>query len=524
MINVSNLSISFEGRTILEGISFSINSENKIGLVGINGSGKTTLLRVLTGELKADCGKVSISKMVHKISYIPQHLSLSLKQLDLTVMSFMLEGRNLITIKRRMEELEALVNQENNQTSEMNLLDEYIKLHDEFNQKEGYRSRDDIINILGGLGIDNVQLDEKIVTLSGGQKTRLALAKMLYEDSDLLLLDEPTNHIDEESVKWLANYLAKVHKPMLVISHIPEFLDSIVNRILLIEDNRLKLYPGNFSKFVKIRQKEGVTSSRTTENLLAEIERHKSFIKKASQNKSKMKHSREKLVAKLEKRVTTPTKQSRKMKFQISPQTILRLSALSIQAVSKSFDGRKIFNEISFELGPTEKIGILGENGAGKTTLLKIISGEIKPDKGKIILNQKVKMEWYRQEQEGLNDKLSILEEVKQANSTIPVQIIRAALAHFLFPSERIGQNVGTLSRGERARLALCKIMLSGSNLLLLDEPTNHLDQSSRDSLAQALLLYKGALIIISHDQNFLREIEVTWSLKLPQGELIRMN
>jgi len=521
MINVSNLSIYFESRTILEGVSFSINPENKIGLIGINGSGKTTILRVLTGELQADCGRVSISKMVHKIGYVPQHLTLSSEQLGLTVMSFMLEGRNLIAIKKRMEDLEGLIDQE---TAGMDLLDEYLKLQDEFNQKEGYRSKDDIISILGGLDIGNVQLDEKIINISGGQKTRLALARMLYEDSDLLLLDEPTNHIDEDSVKWLANYLAKIRKPMIIISHVPEFLDSIVNRILLVEDNHLKAYPGNFSKFIKIRQKEGVASSRTTEKLLAEIERHKRFIKKAPQNKSKMKHSREKLVAKLEKRVATPIKQPKKMSFRISPRTILKSSALSIQAISKSFNRRKILNEISFELGPTEKIGILGENGAGKTTLLKIISGEIKIDKGKIILNPKVEMGWYRQEQEGLKDELSILEEVKQANGTIPVQIIRTALAHFLFPSERISQNIGTLSRGERARLALCKIMLSGSNLLLLDEPTNHLDQVSRDSLIQALLSYEGALIIVSHDQDFLQRIGVPWSLKLPQGELIRMN
>ncbi|HCU70715.1 MAG TPA: hypothetical protein DIC35_03085 [Candidatus Moranbacteria bacterium] len=523
MINVSNISVSFEGRSILEGVSFSINPGNKVGLVGVNGSGKTTLLRILTGELAADSGNISISKKLYKISYVPQHLTLSPEQLDLTVLSFMLEGRDLVVIRKRMEELGALIDQENSQ-ADMDSINEYIRLQEEFNQKEGYRSKDDIASILDGLGIGNVQLSEKIINMSGGQKTRLALARMLYEDSDLLLLDEPTNHIDEESVKWFTNYLARIRKPILVISHAPEFLDSIVNRILLLEDRHLKSYPGNFSKFIHLRQKEGIASSRATEKLLSEIERHRRFIKKAPQNKSKMKHSREKLVAKLEKQIIAPVRQLRKMKFQISPRKPLRSSALNIQAVSKSFGKRRILDEISFELGPTERIGILGENGAGKTTLLKIIYTEMKPDKGKVILNPKVEMGWYRQEQEGLNDAFSVLEEVKQANSDLSTQIVRGALSHFLFPSDRTNQRVGTLSRGERARLALCKIMLSGSNMLLLDEPTNHLDQASRDSLTQALLSYKGALIIVSHDQDFLRGIGVLWSLKLPLGEIVRID
>lgn len=524
MISAFNVTISFGEHTIFKEVSFTINKGNKVGLVGINGSGKTTILKILAGELMPDAGNICISKNVHQVSYVPQHLTLSSKQIDSTVLSFMLEGRKLLTIKKRMEELEILFNKEDNQDKSLNLLDEYFQLQDKFHAKEGYRAESDILNILDGLGIRNVQ-NEKIIHISGGQKTRLALARMLYEDSDVLLLDEPTNHIDEESIKWFTNYLAKIHKTILVVSHVQKFLDNVVNRIFLVEDGHLKTYPGNFSKFVVLRQKEGTTSSRATEKLLAEIKRHKRFIKEAPQSKSKMKHAREKVVEKLIKHSTLPVKQLRKLKFNISVRTILRSSVLSIKAVSKTFDKKRVLDGIFFELGPTEKFGILGENGAGKTTLLRIITNELQPTKGKVTLNPKAEIGWYRQEQEGLNDKFSVLEEIKQVRDRdISIQILRSALAHFLFPSERMSQKVGTLSRGERARLALCKLMLSGSNFLLLDEPTNHLDQLSRDSLIQALAEYKGALLVVSHDQDFLRDIGVLWSLNLPKGELVRMD
>lgn len=523
MISAYGLSISFEGRRILDGVSFAISPGDKVGMIGINGSGKTTILRALTGEVTPDSGNIIISKKVHKISYVPQQLSLSSDQFDLTVSSFMLEGRRLITIKKRMDELETLIGQENDQSAGEIFLNEYLQLQEEFTAKEGYRAQEDIRKILGGLGMGNMLPTDKVVTLSGGQKTRLALARMLYEDSDVLILDEPTNHVDEESAKWFGEYLSKIRKTVLVVSHLPDFLDKVVNRIFFVEDGHLKAYPGNFSKFVGIRKKENEAALRSTEKLLAEIERHKRFIKNASQRKSKMKHSREKLVERLEKHCPAPTRQIRKMKFKISLRTTLHSSALSVQSVSKNFGKRRVLDGISFEIGPMEKMGIMGENGAGKTTLLKIVANELEPSRGKITLNSKAEIGWYRQEQEGLDDKLSILEEIRRVGD-IGTQTIRSALAHFLFSSERTNQKVGTLSRGERARLALCKIMLSGSNFLLLDEPTNHLDQLSRDSLIQALSVYRGAVLVVSHDQDFLQNIGVLRSLKLPQGELVRID
>lgn len=523
MISAYGLSILFEGRRILDRVSFVINPGDKVGMVGINGSGKTTILKTLIGEVTPDSGDIVISKKVHKISYVPQKLTFFSNQSDLTVLSFMLEGRKLLAIKRRMDELEALIDQENNQSSGESLLDEYLRLQEEFNVKEGYRAQEDIRKILEGLGVGNMPLVEKVITLSGGQKTRLALARMLYEDSDVLILDEPTNHIDEESVKWFTEYLSKIRKTVLVVSHLPDFLDKVVNRIFLMEDGHLKSYPGNFSKFVGLRKKESETALRSTEKLLAEIERHKRFIRNASQRKSKMKHSREKLVERLEKRCLAPVKQARRIKFQLPLRVVLRSPVLSVQSVFKNFGKRKILEGISFEVGPMEKLGIMGENGAGKTTLLKIVANELQPSRGRIALNSKAEIGWYRQEQEGLDDKLFVLEEVRRVGD-IGTQTVRSALAHFLFYNERMTQKVGTLSRGERARLALCKIMLSGSNFLLLDEPTNHLDQLSRDSLIQALSTYKGAILVVSHDQVFLRGIGVLWSLKLPQGEMVRID
>jgi len=352
----------------------------------------------------------------------------------------------------------------------------------------------------------------------------LALARLLFVQADLLLLDEPTNHIDEEAVAWLGGYLSAVRQTVLVISHLPAILDRVVGKILLLDapTGQLKSYPGNYSQFLNIREKERITNLRTEEKLQDEIARQKSVIRTAAtMGKDKLMHSREKVVARLEKQIQKPVK-IRTAKIAFPVKTTLNKLVISAREISHAFGKKQVLNNVSLEMSPTMRLGIIGENGAGKTTLLRILASAIKPDSGHISRSKNLEIGWYRQELENLTDAHSVMQEVESLEVGTP-QALRSALAHFLFVGSRLAQKVGSLSRGERARLALCKIMLSRPNLLLLDEPTNHLDQASRASLMSALKAYQGAVIVVSHDTGFLTGIGVEWALHLPTGKSVRI-
>jgi ATP-binding cassette subfamily F protein 3 len=403
------------------------------------------------------------------------------------------------------------------------LVDERVRLEEQFLEKEGYRAEDEILNILAGVGLNRVDLDQKVATLSGGQKSRLALARLLFQQSELLLLDEPTNHIDEEAVGWLGGYLSTVRQSVLVISHLPAFLDRVVSRILLLDSTgEVKSYPGNYSQFVSLRSRQALTQQRVTAKVQSELERQRGVIRTAiTQRNFKLQHAREKVVARLQQQVPVQAK-TRHVKISFSAKTPLHSAAVLAQDICKSFGDKRVLHRISVEIGAAARLGIIGENGAGKTTLLRILTGDLPPDTGSLHRSQKLEMGWYRQELEDLEDDRSIWQEVESLGFGTPQQL-RSALALFLFGDKRLHQRVGTLSRGERARLALCKLILARPNLLLLDEPTNHLDQPSRARLAAALAQYQGALLVVSHDAQFLAGIGVEWALQLPSGRLLRL-
>jgi len=520
MISVEQVSLSFSSREILKSVSFSLAEGEKVGLVGENGAGKTTLLRLLAGELMPDSGNVRTDN--HRITYVPQHLSIaSLK--DITVLSFVLEGRGLDRINKRMREIENSFNESVSDVEMEKLTAEYSTLETKFNELEGYRAESDVRALAMGLGLKNNDLDRRVAVLSGGQKRRLLLVRMLYEVSDMLLLDEPTNHIDEIASNWLAGYLRNVQKIVVVISHSQDFLDKTIEKILYLDKTTgsLRSFPGNYSKFSNLIQSERLLLERTAQKTQAEIQRQEAIIKATPQSKSKQKHSREKTLARLKSGITI-VQRTRNISAKFHTTTKLYGYALSLQGIAKSFGPKKVLGGISVDLESNDRLGITGENGAGKTTLLRVIAGDLEPDQGTVRINTKAEMGWYQQEQEDLIDANTVIEEVKTLgiNST---QILRSAFAHFLFNEEQIGQKVGTLSRGERARLALCKIMLKRPNLLLLDEPTNHLDRLSRESLIGALVDYDGTIMVVSHDLDFLKRIGVEWHIELPNGKLARV-
>lgn len=519
MLQVKGLSVSYGERQIFRNLSFVINDGEKIGLVGNNGTGKTTIFKVLAGELQPDSGQI-ISPKSNKICYVPQHLTMDSFNIKEDVLTFMLEGRGLFRINKRLSEIE---NQfENSNKAGLNdLLDEFEHLQEMYLENEGYKAEGDILSLLIGVGLSSVSLDQPLSYLSGGQRTKLALARMLFEQSDLLLLDEPTNHIDQGSIDWLSNYLAESSKTILVISHLSSFLNKFTKRILLLEEQpigHIKSYTGNYSQYLTQRKLEDKSYEKSCIKARSKIKKYENFINNAAQSQVGLKHSREKAVEKLDENITSRIK-SKKIKIDFKVKTILKKPALSATGLAKSFANKRIFRDISIELGPNEKIAITGENGAGKTTLLRILSGHLIPDNGEVIRNQKLEIGWYQQDLDNLNESYSILEEIEE--SGFEKKWLRAALDHFLFPADRLSQRVGTLSRGERARLCLCVLMLDGPNLLLLDEPTNHLDQLSRESLINALIKYKGAMIIVSHDIDFLKRIGISWALEMPHGGLL---
>jgi len=524
MLQVRKLTITFGERQVVRDLSFTIADGEKVGLIGDNGAGKTSIMRAIYGDLQPDDGDILLTRRRQdSVCYIPQHLSLRGIQRETDVLSFMLDGRGLRALSRRLSEIDALLKGALAPARLEELVNERVRLEEEYLEKEGYRAEDDILEILVGVGLSSVHLDQPVVTLSGGQKSRLALARLLFQQSELLLLDEPTNHIDEEAVNWLGEYLSSVPQSVLVISHLPAFLDRVVKRILLLDNSgALKSYPGNYSQFVNLRNRQALTQQRAAAKLQSELSRQRGIIRTAiRQSNYKLMHAREKVVAKLEKQVPAQSK-ARHVKISFSVKTPLHAPALLAQDLCKSFGDKRVLNRVSVEVAATARLGLIGENGAGKTTLLRLLTGDLPPDTGSIHRSRNLELGWYRQELEDLNDDHTIWQEAESLDFGSPQQV-RSALAHFLFGDKRLNQRIGTLSRGERARLALCKLILARPNLLLLDEPTNHLDQPSRARLAAALAQYRGALLVVSHDTEFLTQVGIEWSLHLPSGRLLRI-
>jgi len=381
MLQVRGLTITFGERQVVRDLSFTIADGEKVGLVGDNGAGKTSIMRVIHGDLEPDSGDVLLAKRRKDgVCYIPQHLSLRGIQREKDVLSFMLDGRGLNELASRLAEIDALVKGPIGQARLEELMDGRVRLEEQYMEKEGYRAEDDILNILVGVGLSSVGLDQKVATLSGGQKSRLALARLLFQQSEILLLDEPTNHIDEEAVGWLGAYLATVHQSVLVISHLPAFLDRVATRILLLENTgELKSYPGNYSQFVSLRGRQALAHQRVTAKLQAELERQRGIIRTAErQSNYRLKHAREKVVARLEKQLPAQPK-TRRVKISFSARTPLHAPAILAQDICRSFGDKRVLNRVSVEVGALSRLGVIGENGAGKTTLLRILAGDLQP-------------------------------------------------------------------------------------------------------------------------------------------------
>ena len=508
LLHVDNLYKGFSGETLFKNISFSIDEKDKIGVIGINGAGKTTLIKMLLEEEENDVDpstnqRGTISKKGNlRIGYLSQNINLNYEN---TVFDeLMLVFGSVLEDYKKIQELSFRINLEPDNFDK--IMEELAVVTTRYEQEEGYAIEYKVKQILNGLSVQEDLWKQKIGDLSGGQKSRVALGKILLEEPELLILDEPTNHLDLVAIEWLEKFLKDYNKAVMVVSHDRYFLDNVVGRIFEIEGHTLKTYKGNFTEYTIQKEVYLSGAMKAFEKEQEKIKQMEEYIRRYKAGiKSKQARGRESLLNRMEK-MENPVVNVRKMKlkFDIDRPSVDRV--LKIQNLSKSYDGKKIFQNLNLEIFRGERVGIIGKNGVGKSTLLKIINGTEKADSGVVTIGEKVTIGYYDQNHKGLDEKASILNEF-MFNYPMSEEDVRRLAGGFLFPEEDVFKIIGSLSGGEKARVTLMKLILKKANFLVLDEPTNHLDIYSREVLEEALEDYQGTILIVSHDRYFLEGI-----------------
>jgi len=512
ILSANNITSTYVIAPILTNVSFHINEGDRIGIVGLNGAGKSTLLNILSGRLAWDSGDFFVSANT-KIGYLRQSNNFESEK---TVYGEMLGiFEEVIEMERELERLSHQISEESAQGGDVSkLLHQYDDLTEAFKRKNGYGYKSEINGILSSMAFPEEFFQKKISTLSGGERTRLALASLLLKKPDLLLLDEPTNHLDIGTLKWLEQYLKSYSGTIVLISHDRYFLDQTVNRIFEIENHKLVTYEGNYSAYAEKKRLKEADEIRKYEHQQKEIQRQEEIIRRFKQHGTeklaKRAQSREKRLEQIE-RIERPSAQPGKMKIRFKQAYQSGNDVVAVKELSKSFgrgeQKRQLFQNVELDIKRGERVCLVGPNGIGKTTLLKIIMGEAEPDQGHIKLGHNVSFGYYDQEQNLLSAGNTVLDEVHSAYRLYSDTEVRSLLGRFLFKNDTVFQLVSSLSGGEKARLALLKLMLSGSNVLVMDEPTNHLDIASKEVFEDALADFPGTIIVVSHDRYFLNKV-----------------
>lgn len=505
ILSCSNIDKTFIDNHVIKNASFHIEDYEKAAIVGINGAGKSTLLKIITGSLPADDGLVTFAKD-KTYGYLAQHQAVNSEH---TIYD------ELLTVKQEVLDLEASIREtelamKTASDAELELLlKKYTDMNHRFELLNGYAYKSEVTGILKGLGFQEEEFQKKVDTLSGGQKTRIALGKLLLQKPDLIILDEPTNHLDLNSIAWLETYLLNYKGAVLIVSHDRYFLDKIATKIIEIDNGNVMVFHGNYSDYA--RQKEVLRTEQLNAylNQQREIKHQEEVIDKLrsfNREKSiKRAESREKMLDKIE-RIDKPTEVKADMKLKLTPRLLSGNDVLSVSDLSKAYDGQILFSNASFEVKRGEHVAIIGDNGTGKTTLLKIINELVPPDTGSIKLGSNVQIGYYDQEHHVLHMDKTLFEEISDDYPDLTNTQIRNTLAAFLFTGEDVFKKISSLSGGERGRVSLAKLMLSGSNFLILDEPTNHLDITSKEILESALNAYEGTVLYVSHDRYFINK------------------
>ncbi|MBQ3037365.1 MAG: ABC-F family ATP-binding cassette domain-containing protein [Lachnospiraceae bacterium] len=503
ILSCQNISKSFGDKDVLKKVTFHINDHEKVALIGNNGAGKTTLFHIITKELDADDGEVAIKKDA-SIGYLSQHHDYT--STNTVYDELLVVKADVIRMEETLRRMEEEMKHLTEETLDTHMKAYHDKMH-AFDLAGGYTYKSDIQGILRGLQFKEEDFGKPVSTLSGGERTRLLLGRILLEKPDLILLDEPTNYLDIESVRWLENYLLNVKSAVLVVSHDRYFINKIVSKVVEIEAGNSLCYEGNYEDF--IAKKEVWLQSRLAayENQQREIKHQEEVITKLrsfNREKSvKRADSRQKLLDRIE-RIDKPIEERADMQFTLSPTITSGNDVLSVENLAKSYGDRTLFSNVSFEIKRGEHIALIGQNGTGKTNILKIINGLIEADNGNVKLGTNVTIGYFDQQSRVLDENKTVFDEISDTYPKLTQTEIRNVLAAFLFTGDEVFQPIRSLSGGERGRVVLAKLMLSGANFLILDEPTNHLDMVSKEVLEEALNAYTGTVLYVSHDRYFI--------------------
>ncbi len=518
ILDCQNICKSFGTDVILNNISFHLEEKEKMAIVGINGAGKTTLLKIIMGEEEADSGQVIISKD-RTIGYLSQYQE---SNYNTTVRGVMLDAlKPILELQDKMRELETAMEHQTGETLEKSL-ELYNRYTHEFEYKNGYSCESEANGVLKGLGFSKEDYDRHTDSLSGGQRTRLALGRLLMVKPDIIILDEPTNHLDMDSISWLEGFLASYQGSVIIVSHDRYFLDKIVTKIVELDNGHGQVYNGNYTYFAGKRAEIRESMMKAYLNQQQEIKHQEEVITKLKQfnrEKSiKRAESREKMLSKIE-RLDKPTEVASEMKLTLEPNILSGEDVLTIEGLSKSFGDNNLFTGIDMDIKRGEHVALIGGNGTGKTTILKMINKLLPKDAGTIILGSRVKIGYYDQEHQVLTMSNTIFDEISDAYPDLSNTRIRNVLAAFLFTGEDVFKKIQDLSGGERGRVSLAKLMLSSANFLILDEPTNHLDITSKEILENAIRNYTGTVLYVSHDRYFINQT-ATRIIELKDKEL----
>lgn len=522
-MKIENLCMSFGTQTIFNNISFQINNNDKVGIIGVNGAGKSTLFNILLGNLTPDSGTITLNTKIN-LGYLPQVIMDDASNKEETVFEYLLEGRPIKELKEELNSLYEIIARTQDEYElkkyykKINCVSELLEYYDEYNAESS------LLKIISGMNIDDNLLDLKLKNISGGQKSKVAFARLLYSNPEIMLLDEPTNHLDLDTKDYIIDYLKNYHGIILVISHDIEFLNEVTKKTLYVDKikHNVEMYNGNYEKYIKIKSERDLAKKRLHDRQIKEEEKLKNIIAKYIRGNEKKANIAKDRIKKLEKLESEKIELEKKNKYTKFNMKINRTSySIPIKCNNLTFgydEENLLYENLNFDLSRGEKLLVVGENGIGKTTLLRLIMGYLKPLEGNIEITEKTDIAYYAQEHEILEPNKTILENF--ANFGLADYEIRRMLGSFLFSGEDIFKKVEVLSPGERSRVALAKISLTGANTLLLDEPTNHLDPMTQLIISDTFKNYEGTMLLVSHNLDFVDNLNINRMLLLPSGRI----